>query len=386
MLLAGEVAPGEASMEYLAASKKVEVVKLDSMSRRISLAKDLWSLLRLWSIFRRHKPMIVHTHTAKAGTVGRLAAIMAGVPVKVHTFHGNVFSGYFSSHVSRLFVSIERFLARYTDCVVAISDSQKKELCERYKIAPSDRIEVVQLGFELEPFLSTNVRSGLFRKSLRCRASAPLVGWVGRFAPIKGPALFVNCVAECSCRGSSAHFVMIGDGELRASCEAQIDQQKLNGILEITGWRRELPAAYSDLDVIVSTSINEGTPVALLEAMAAGKPVVATDVGGTRDLMVGSPRLLASMEIFDNAILVPREEVVLARAVHYLLDHPELRSSMGKAGREFVREKFSATRLADDLERLYVKSATAKGLFSGSQKAEWPQRVSSIAASSKSKV
>jgi glycosyltransferase involved in cell wall biosynthesis len=362
-LLTGEVAFGEASMEYLAEARQVRPIRLSSMSRRISLMRDFASLMRLCKIFRREKPTILHTHTAKAGALGRVAAIFTGVPIRVHTFHGHVFKGYFSPMVSRGFVAIERLLARHTDIIVAVSDSQKRELSEVFRIAAADKIEVVPLGFEVDSFLAINGHSGEFRKSLNRRPDVPIVGWVGRFAPIKCPELFLECAAECSLQSCIAYFVMAGDGELRDSCEALILAKNLGSSVQILGWRRDLTSIYSDVDVIVSTSANEGTPVALLEAMASGKPVIATDVGGTRDLMVGVPSRVEGMEIYENGILVKREHTLLVRGIRYLLDRPDLGASMGRCGREFVKANFSVQRLADDLERLYLKLARSKGIL-----------------------
>jgi glycosyltransferase involved in cell wall biosynthesis len=360
LLLTGEVAPGEASMEYFAAIKGVELVKLDCLSRRISIAKDLVTLWKLWLTFLREKPTVVHTHTAKAGTLGRIAAIMAGVPVRVHTFHGHVFRGYFSKLVTTLFTTIERLLARFTDRIVTVSESQKRELCEEFKITSWENIDVIPLGFELDPFLEIDGPRGVFREFLCCAPQTPLIGWVGRFASVKAPDLLVASAAECA--PELGRFVMVGDGELRPACELRIRDQNLCSRVMTVGWRRDLPDIYSDLDLVVLTSHNEGTPVALLEAMASGRPFIAVDVGGVRDLMIGQPLLIGGMEIFKNGVLVTRQAPAIAAAIQYLLEHRDLRQSMGEAGREFVRSKFSVQRLADDLERLYLEIAMQKGI------------------------
>lgn len=360
ILLTGEVPPGEASMEYFAVNKGVRPVKLHSMSRQISITKDLIALWKLWVTFIKERPTIVHTHTAKAGTLGRIAAIMARVPVRVHTFHGHVFRGYFSKPVTNLFIAIERALGRYTDCIVTVSESQKRELCEEFNIAAPEKIHVVPLGFELEPFLEVGDPRGVFRRSLHCPGQIPLVGWVGRFAPVKAPDLLLDSAVECAPK--IAHFVMVGDGELRSWCESSIRDRNLGSRVAMVGWRRDLPDIYSDLDLVVLTSHNEGTPVALLEAMASGRPFIATDAGGIRDLMVGQSVATKGMEIFKNGVLVPRQPRAIAAAIKYLLEQPLLRRAMGDEGREFVRSKFSVQRLADDLEHLYLKLAVTKGI------------------------
>lgn len=359
VLIAGQVAPGEAGMDYLAQAREVNVVALPTMSRSLSWRADLVSLFQLTRLLRQHKPLIVHTHTAKAGALGRLAAMMAGIPLRVHTFHGHVFHGYFPPLLTRAFLGIERFLARHTDCVIAISESQKKELTERYRIAPADKVAVVPLGLDLDPFLQVNGRDG--RRGGMMPGSVPGVGWVGRFTAIKDPNLFLDCANGL--KDSGARFVMVGGGELLPACQQRVRQEQMQGAIRFLGWQRDLATIYADVDMIVCTSINEGTPVALIEAMACAKAVVSTDVGGVRDLMAGPAKLVDGLELFENGILVKREARLLERAIRYLLDRPEQRHTMGQAGRSFVRKRFSQKRLADDLDRLYISLARAKGLL-----------------------
>lgn len=360
LLLAGEVPSGEGSMEYLAHERGVRLIKISKLSRKISAAADLKSFWRLVRLFRRERPMILHTHTAKAGTLGRLAAMATGVPVRVHTFHGHVFSGYFSPALTRIFLAIERFLGRHTDCIVAISPSQQKELVETYRIAPPDKVVTIPLGFDLDRFLRFNGPGGFIRASARCGREAVLVGWVGRMTAIKAPALFVESALRISAALPSVQFVMVGDGELREDCEARIRQARLNDKVVLTGWKQDLTDVYAGLDLLLLTSINEGTPLALLEAMASARSFIATDVGGVRDLMIGAPRREESWERFDNGILVPCDSRRIAEAAQYLLQRPELRREMGCAGREFVRNRYSCNRLADDLENLYLQLARKK--------------------------
>ena len=363
VLVTGKVARGEASMDYLAKEHKVEVVAIPALSRSISSSKDFLSLFQLVRILRRHRPTIVHTHTAKAGTLGRLAAMIVCIPIRVHTFHGHVFNGYFSPLVTRAFLMIERFLARHTDCIIAISESQKKELTDTYHIASPQKVVVIPLGLDLAPFLQLHGPEGKLHAAIHCERSAPLAGWVGRFTAIKAPDLFLDCMPLLKNPFPAARFVMVGGGELWADCEQRIVRDGLQDSVALLGWRRNLPEIYADLDVIVSTSINEGTPVALLEAMASGKAIVSTDVGGVRDLMIGSPHHFDGMELFENGILVKRDPNLLAGAIRYLLGNPERRRATGHAGREFVRKHFSQLRLADDLEHLYLSLARSKGLL-----------------------
>jgi|HubBroStandDraft_1064217.scaffolds.fasta_scaffold05439_6 glycosyltransferase involved in cell wall biosynthesis len=360
ILLTGEVPASEGSMEYLALDRNIIPIKIGTMSRSVSWHKDLTTLWQLIRILYREKPDVIHTHTAKAGTLGRLAAIATGVPVRVHTFHGHVFRGYFSPFVTRIFLCIERFLARHTDCIIAVSDLQKRELAQVYRIAPADKILALPLGFDLAPFLAVNERVGVLRNSLGCGTDTFLVGWVGRLTAIKDPSLLLHCARHLSTRSRDLRFAVIGDGELRKHCEEQIAAAALGHTVSLAGWQQHLDRIYADVDLVVLTSINEGTPVALLEAMASGKAFVSTDVGGVRDLMVGPSIKQGSFEVFENGILAPRDGKVLADAVAILMDNPETRRAMGQAGRNFVKAHFSSQRLADDLESLYLSLGRSK--------------------------
>src|ERR1700733_6131621 len=227
ILLTGEVQASEGSMEYMAVDRDIIPIKIGTMSRGISWHKDLITLWQLIRVLHREKPEVIHTHTAKAGTLGRLAAIATRVPIRVHTFHGHVFRGYFSPTVTRVFLCIERFLARHTDCIIAVSDSQKQELAQLYRIAPAEKISVIPLGFDLGPFLAVDRRIGTFRNSLGCGTDTFLVGWVGRLTAIKDPGLLLQCARQLDGGSRDLRFALIGDGELRKPYEEQIDAAAL---------------------------------------------------------------------------------------------------------------------------------------------------------------
>lgn len=360
LLLTGEAPSEEASMESSAQERGVQPIKIDTLSRKLSAAADGKTLWRLIQLFRQERPLVVHTHTAKAGTLGRLAAMATGVPVRVHTFHGHVFSGYFSPLRTRIFLAIERFLGRHTDCIIAISRLQRHELVETYRIATPDKVVTVPLGFDLAPFLRVNGPDGVLHAELGCSRQRALVGWIGRMTAIKAPLLFIESALRIQAAWPSLQFVMVGDGELRPDCEAHILEAGLQGKVALTGWKRDLTSVYADLDLVLLTSINEGTPLTLLEAMASGRAFVATDVGGVRDLMVGTARREQGWLRFDNGILVPRDADLIAESTRYLMQRPELRQEMGCAGREFVRTHYSHDRLANDLEELYIRLARRK--------------------------
>ncbi len=374
LLLSGEVCDGEASMKYLAARHDVAPVQIAGLRRSLSGTGDLRALLQLIRVFRRERPDIVHTHTAKAGTLGRLAAWLTGVPVRVHTFHGHVFDGYFPRPLTWAIVAVERVLARFTDCLVAVSESQRRELWEVYRVAPAEKIVTIPVALEIESFLQIRGREGELRAKLGCSADEFLVGWVGRFAPVKQPNLLLAC-ANLLLPGLPCRFVMVGDGKLRANCEQKIRTTGLTPWVTILGWERHLSSIYADVDVVVLTSENEGTPVTLLECMASARPFVATDAGGVRDLMVGKALNEQGFQQFDNGILVARRNPgLIANALRYLAAQPELCARMGQAGREFVRSRFSPQRLADNLERLYLTLLKAKNVRAGRSALAHPTR------------
>lgn len=353
LLLTGEVPPNEESMESLAEARGIRPTKISTMSRRISVLRDLIALVRMFTLFVRERPHIVHTHTAKAGALGRIAAVLARVPIRVHTFHGHVFDGYFSPVTTRIFVIVERWLARHTTKVIAVSDSQRRELVQRYKIAPAEKVITVPLGFELENFLAVNGRRGNLRASLGCGSSAPLIGWIGRLTEVKDPGLFIDAIRAVSPRFPEARAVIIGDGELRAHVEDAIARNGLGDVAFLVGWTRKVWDVFSDLDFVVVSSRNEGTPLTLLEAMAAGKPFIAADVGGIRDLMVGTETVVDGCRIHHNGILTSRNPHAIARAAAILLQDPIAARRMGECGRKWVSHTFSHDALADRLEHLY---------------------------------
>ena len=195
VLLTGNVTDDEASMEDFATQRGVRPVRVPNLSKGNSVWNDLKSLWRLISFFRREKPTIVHTHTAKAGALGRIAARIAGVPIIVHTFHGHVFHGHFGAAKSRIYLEVERLLARRTDCLVAVSRSQCKELVEKYHLAPADKFVTIPVDFDMSAYLKVNGHRGPIRRQSGCIAGSALIGWAGRLAPIKNPELFIEVAA-----------------------------------------------------------------------------------------------------------------------------------------------------------------------------------------------
>jgi len=335
----------EGNMLDLAAQKGVQPLVIPELGREINPLKDWVTLLKLYRLFRDRRPHIVHTHTAKAGTVGRMAARLAGVPVIVHTFHGHVFHDYFGPLQTRVFIGIERLLASLSDRIVTVSDGQRRELAD-YGVASRDKIAVVPLGFELDALLNCEPLRGQLRWELGIPDGTALVGIVARLTAIKNHRLFLDAARLIVEAGQAAMFLIVGDGKLRADLEAYVAELKLAERVIFTGWRRDLPRIYADLDVVALSSLNEGTPVSLIEAMAAAKPVVATRVGGVSDVILDK----------ESGYLVQSEDAEgLARGILDLLRAPDRAREMGLAGRVAVHPKYASETLLANIEKLYLE-------------------------------
>lgn len=360
LLVSGAIATSEGDMAYIARERGVTPLLVPELGREVSLRSDLIALWKLYRICRRERPDIVHTHMAKAGTLGRIAALLAWVPVRIHTFHGHVFHSYFSSWKTRGFLLIERLLARVTTAFVAISDRQLEELADTYRIAPRRKFRMIPLGLELGPFLSMERPPA--RLQTGDQQSTTVIGLVGRLVPIKNPQMALQVLHRVISMGreEGLRLVFVGDGELRADLEGEAHRLGLSGKVVFAGWQQDLPTLYSRLDVVIVTSFNEGTPVVLLEAMASGLPFVATRVGGIPDLTVGSEQVMrgedgrTSFSVFDNGILVESGDIEgFGAAVAYLLGNPSRRDRMGLEGRKVVAERYSKERLIRDTQNLY---------------------------------
>ena len=339
-LLAGEPDEREGSLESEAAAAGARLVHVPYLRRPVAPLDDLRALVWLYRYFRREKPAIVATHLAKAGTVGRLAAALAGVPVRVHTFHGHVLDGYFGRVSTAVFTWMERFLGRLTTQFVAISPEIAADL-DRLGIGRG-KTTIVRLGLDLD-HLAGHPRGGL-RGELGVPADAPLVGIVGRLVPIKSHELFLAAAERVLREHADVHFAIVGDGELWGALHRQVRERGLERSVHFSGWRSDLAAVYADLDVAVCCSRNEGTPVSLIEASAAGRPVVGTQVGGIPDII--TPGV--------TGLLVPSGDAAsLASAIEELVANPGKRAAMGLAGQRAVLERHGADRMVNELKDLY---------------------------------
>jgi len=352
LLVSGRENPGEGSLLDYALAHDVHPIVVPEMVGDFHLGpRELKAVLALYRLMRHERPDIVHTHTAKAGFVGRLAARCARVPVVVHTFHGHVLHGYYGSLKSHLLRRMERVLARGTDRIIAVSDQVKRELVA-YGVAASEQIQVVPLGLELELFWRAARSPGAFRRELGLDGEARLVGIVGRLFPIKNHRLFLEAAARVARQDARARFVIVGDGVLRPQLERYTHELGLGERVIFTGWRRDLPRIYADLSVLAVTSDNEGTPVSAIEAMAAGCPVVATRVGGLPDLIRHEET---------GSLVPPGDAPAVATAILRLLRDPETARRLGRTAQTMVRERFAVQRLIGDMERLYLDLLARKG-------------------------
>lgn len=368
LLLAGRPAPGEDDLSDFAREKGVDAVEIEGLSRKIDPLRDLSALRRLAAKVREFDPHILHTHTSKAGVLGRWVARRenrrrqrAGRALirTVHTFHGHVLSGYFPPARERVFRAIERALGRRaTDAAVVLSPQQREEIVESYGVIPPDRVFVIPLALDLSDFETLPPR-GAFRRELGFSEGDFVFGIVGRIAPIKNHELFLRAAAIVARRTPRARFVVVGGGTGVEALRRVAAQLGIAASVHFAGVRTDLPCVYSDLDAVVLTSLNEGTPLSLIEAMASGLPVVATDVGGVRDLLttewsgdVISRRFFASEK--PRGLLV-RSGVAegLAAAEIRLIEQPWLARDLGQAGHRYAFRYHGLPRLLTDVDRLY---------------------------------
>jgi glycosyltransferase involved in cell wall biosynthesis len=351
LLVTGSEGASEGSLRDLAVANGLRLALIPELGREISPRSDLVTLVKLYRLMRRERPHVVHTHTAKAGFVGRIAARLAGVPVVLHTFHGHVFHGYFSPARTRLFLWIERLGARLSSRIITISPRLRDEIAQ-YGVTRSERIEVIPLGFELDAFASQPRASGDFRRSLGIPVGAKLIGAVGRLVPIKNISLLLEAAALARREAPELRVVLVGDGELRADLEAQAAALEMTEAVVFAGWRRDLPSVYADLDAVVISSHNEGTPASLIEAMATGCPVIATRVGGVPDLIVDGET---------GRLVPPGNREALAVALLALFRESARTARMAELAQRRVLERYQAERLVADVDRLYREQLTAAG-------------------------
>ncbi len=350
VVVAGTIPTREESMEYLADELGVHVVRLPALRREVSPRHDVAATYDLWKLLRERRWDVLHTHTSKAGATGRLAALVAGdrrPPAVVHTYHGHVLSGYFSPRREHVFRQIERVLAHATDKLIAVSAEVREDLV-RYGVAPRSKFVVVPYGFDLDARVDRRPET---RERLRAEVGAGedtlVVGFIGRLAAVKRPVDLVRTIAALQ---SDAVLVVVGDGEERAPAEEEAARLGVAERCRFVGYQRDAPGWYAAFDTLLLASANEGTPVAAIEALAAGRPVVATDVGGTATVVDDG----------ETGFLAPAGDVrALAAHLDRLARDGMLRARMGELGAERMAERFSTARMVANLEGVYARAMTS---------------------------
>ena len=352
LLVHGHTGPGEASFADLAREEGCRTEVVEALGPEINPIADLRALVELVRITRRYRPEIVHTHTAKAGALGRLAARFAvrPRPVIVHTYHGHVLEGYFGSLVSAAYRLLERWLARSTDRLIAVSQATVDDLV-RLGVAPRDAFQVVPLGLDLARFDDLAPDAGAdFRRRLGMEPDEVLVTFVGRLVAIKRVDVLLRAFASLRDTNPPLRLAIVGDGELRDELERLAAELDLGERVRFLGYRTDMAEIAAAADVAVLSSDNEGTPVSLIEAAAAGVPAVATAVGGVPDVV--APQ---------TGILVPAGDAeALAAGVARLAADATLRERMGERARAHVRERFAVERLLGDIDALYEELLAAR--------------------------
>ena len=358
LLVGGAKDDSEESSDFIVNNLGLKPIIIEEMQRSINLKKDWAAYLKLKKIIQEFKPDIVHTHASKAGTLGRLAASSCGVPLIVHTFHGHVFHSYFGKLKTTFYKNIERFLAKKSTTIIAISDKQKEELTSIHRICDPEKVVVIPLGFDLSKFqINIEEKRKNFRGRYHVADDELVISIIGRLVSVKNHALFLEGIKQVSEKTSQKiRAFIIGDGENRYIIEAKAKslgleytdatQSTTKTILTFTSWIKDIDIALAGSDIIALTSFNEGTPVSLIEAQAANKPIVSTNVGGIENVVLPDiTALLCENNNIDE----------FTQQLLKITENKALREKMAAEGWKHVKEKFHFTRLVSDMEQMYRK-------------------------------
>ncbi|MEW6482107.1 MAG: glycosyltransferase family 4 protein [bacterium] len=338
-LVVGKEGKEEGSMLSEAKNRNIDIIFIPELQREISPIKDIITFFKLIGIIRKIKPDIVHSHLSKAGMLGRLCAWLCGVPIIIHTFHGHTLHSYFGRLKTLFFIIIERWLSLISTRIITLTESQRDEIL-KFGIGNRNKVIVIPLGLSLDRFYDISEKKGILRNELGI-SDKPLIGTIARLVPIKDIGTFLEASAIVL-KEIDALFVIAGDGYLRKELEKKAKDLGIEKNVLFLGFRKDLEIIYADLNCFVLSSLNEGLPVAIIEAQASGIPVVATDVGGVSTLV--SP---------DTGILIPpKNPEALADAIKTIILDKERAKEMGEKARENSK-KYTEKRLIEDIERLY---------------------------------
>ncbi|MGB7203601.1 MAG: glycosyltransferase [Pyrinomonadaceae bacterium] len=367
VLIAGNIAEGEDDMGYFAAQNGVAPIYIEDLSRELSL-KDLSAARRIYRQIKLYAPDIIHTHTAKAGTLGRLVAFayrwltwstLVGRPRQikiVHTFHGHIFHSYYGKLKTRIYLTIEKLLAKFaTDKIVVISQQQLREINQEFNVGKNSQFSVIPLGIDFENFPQSNeVCEQKLREEIGASDNEIIVGFLGRLTEIKNVSLLLNAAALSASTEMKLRFIIVGDGQLRARLEAESRSLGLRDRVTFLGHRSDVLELIAGMDIVALSSLNEGTPLSLIEAMASGVPVVATGVGGVVDLLGEIDETKDGFDVCHRGIMVQSGNAPsLCDGLMFLAQNDTLRKTLSQRGKKFVRSEYSIDRLTNDMRDLY---------------------------------
>jgi glycosyltransferase involved in cell wall biosynthesis len=365
LLIGGQKEDSEDSSDFILRHVGVHPFLIPEMQRSLNYNNDIKAYFKIKSIIERFKPDIVHTHASKAGGLGRMAAFSSGVPIVVHTFHGHVFHSYFNKAKTHFFKSVERRLAKKTDRIIALSELQKHELVDEHRICGSEKVTIIPLGFDLFRFQENRYEKRLaFRSSFFLKEDTIVIGIIGRLVPIKNHVFFLQAIAALKKKTNlPVKAIIIGDGELRTELEKCCQQLNLShsaspesSILAdvvFAGWQKDIDIINAGLDIVALTSLNEGTPVSLIEAQASSKPIVSTRVGGIENVVLPGKTALLSE---------PGDLEGFVNNLNALVSDSYLRHQMGDLGWDWVSNRFHYSRLVSDVKNLYEELLDQKGI------------------------
>jgi len=341
-----------------AKKRGVKIIPLSSLVRRVDPLRDLIALFSLWRFMIRERPDLVHTHSSKAGILGRLAARLAGVPAVVHTPHGHVFYGHFGPLTSKIYLLVERIMSRITDRLIALTQGERDDYLA-LSVCDQKKIVTIHSGVDVDHYLHAKVNVQRKRKSLGLKPEGLVVGTVGWLLPIKGPMYLLKAMAEVWKRYPRTILVYVGRGDLEGELRREASRMGASEKVWFLGWRDDIHEILPVLDIFVLPSLNEGMGRALVEAMAAGKPIVASKVGGVPDLVIQG----------ENGLLVQAADVnALAGGIESLLANPKKRKEMGEKGKKMAI-KYGSDSMVQKIDQLYLellrKKKSPLGLSNG---------------------
>lgn len=356
LLVGGAKDDTEESSDFIVKNLDLHPIIIEEMKREIDFKNDFVAYKKIKKIIREYKPDIVHTHASKAGTLGRLAASSCGVPIIIHTFHGHIFHSYFGKLKTAFYKNIERYLAKKSTAIIAISEKQKHELTAIHKICKAEKVKIIPLGFDLTKFQENQeLKRKQFREKYNIADDEVVISIIGRLVPVKNHHLFLEGIKTVSGKTTKKiRAFIIGDGEYRQEIESKAKELRIpfadatksneKTLLTFTSWIKDIDIALAGSDIITLTSFNEGTPVSLIEAQAANKAIVSTNVGGIENVVIPN----------ETALLCENNNPkVFSEQLLKVLDNNALRSSMAEKGWNHVKQKFHYTRLVSDMENLY---------------------------------